>query len=124
MPKVMLAEDDRTMLSLLQTLLEIEGYEVTVLEDAVVSRNPEGVLTTIRKERPDLVLLDVHLGEVNGIDLLERIREGDEFKNMRVLMSSGIDFSHECTLKGADGFIMKPYMPDELIAVIQKTLRD
>ena len=124
MPKVMLAEDDLTMLSLLETLLEFEGYQVVVLDNAEANHNPAGILNVIRNQQPDLALLDIHLGEVNGLDLLDQIREGNDFKNMRVLMSSGIDFSHECIQKGADGFILKPYMPDELIEVIKKTLRD
>jgi two-component system sensor histidine kinase/response regulator len=120
MPKVLLIEDDKTMLNLLKTLLDMEGFDVSILQEC------DRVLSTIKEEGPDLILMDVHLnqsgGEVSGFDLLRRIRQNGELKDTRVLMSSGIDFTYRCHQEGADGFILKPYMPDDLIAQIKQTL--
>jgi len=116
MKKVMLVEDDATMMGLLNTLLEMEGFGVVkITED-----DPEKLLDTIRQERPALVLMDVHLRQVNGFDLLRMIKGEDDTKDVKVLMSSGIDFSTECEQAGADGFILKPYMPDALIMQIRQ----
>lgn len=116
MKKVMLVEDDVTMLGLLNMLLEMEGFSVIkVLDD-----DPDKLLETIRQERPALVLMDVHLRQINGFDLLRRIKDEDDTKGIKVLMSSGIDFRAECDQAGADGFILKPYMPDALIQQIHQ----
>jgi CheY-like chemotaxis protein len=114
MAKVMLVEDDPTMFDLLKTLLTLEGFEV-----AVASGSPD-ILAQVRSESPDLILIDVHLRldngqEVNGFDLLKQIRQDPTIKDTRVLMSSGIDFRYKSADEGADGFLHKPYMPDDLI---------
>ncbi len=119
MPKIMLVEDDATMLSLLQTLLQMEGYQVVKIKDESL----DGILSTFRQEEPDLALIDVHLRELNGFDVLRRIRKDTALANTRVVMSSGMECRTECLNYGADDFILKPYMPDDLIDVIFKTLK-
>lgn len=114
--KVLLVEDDETMLSLISTLLEIEGFQVAKLaKDGCV----DDILDCIREEQPGLVLLDVHLRQINGFDLLHKMRQDEELKATRVLMSSGMELSRQCDQQGADGFILKPYMPEELVGKIR-----
>lgn len=115
----MLIEDDETMLSLLNAFLEIEGFTVS---NPNLNEDLEGILSAMRQETPDLVLLDVHLNQLNGFDLLLRIRQDPGLKPTRVLMTSGMDLSAECVENGADGFLLKPYMPDELLGRIRQTL--
>jgi len=115
MSKVMLIEDDETMLTLLSTLLQLEGFEICSSTDY----NQESILTTIRQERPDLTLLDVHLRQSNGIDLIKHMRADPELKDLRVLMTSGLNYKEECLKAGADNFLLKPYMPDDLIKSIK-----
>jgi DNA-binding response OmpR family regulator len=110
----MLIEDDRTMLSLLKTLLTLEGFQVVIAGDEAV----DTLLANIVKEQPDVILMDVNLRQGNGLDLLSGMRSNPEFDTIRVIMSSGMDFKDECLQKGAQGFIMKPYMPDDLIKLI------
>jgi DNA-binding response OmpR family regulator len=98
------------MRGLLKTLLEIEGYE-TILSNA---RN-EDIVDLIKLAHPYFLLLDYHLGNVTGIDILRTIKKGIDFRNPIVLMTSGEDRRDECMDAGADGFLLKPYMPDELI---------
>jgi DNA-binding response OmpR family regulator len=119
MHKILLIEDDETMLSLIQTLLEIEGFKVVGLD---CLDDIEEILKIMSREQPSLVLLDVHLRCFNGFDLLSRIRQDETLKDVRVLMSSGMELSYECGQRGADGFILKPYMPDELVGKIRNTL--
>jgi CheY-like chemotaxis protein len=121
MPKILLVEDDDIMISLLQTLLEIEGYEVGRYQLG------EDMLRAIQRENPQLLLLDVHLRmedgeEINGFDLLKQLRREPELQSVKVIISSGLDFSKESRQAGADGFIHKPYMPEELIEVVKQTL--
>lgn len=118
MHKVMLVEDDPTMLSLLNTLLEIEGFTVV---DTIDFGN---ALEELRAANPDLVLLDVHLHNYDGFEILEGIRQDQQIKNTAVIMSSGMALKEDCLEKGANDFIMKPYMPDELIEKIKKQLEN
>lgn len=117
--KVMLIEDDETMLSLISTLLEIEGFEIARLEkDGCL----EAIMDCIREEQPAVILLDVHLRRINGFDLLRKLRQDDELKSTHVLMSSGMELSQQCDQQGADGFILKPYMPEELVGKLRSFL--
>jgi hypothetical protein len=66
--------------------------------------------------------MDVHLRQVNGLDLLRELRKDPLLQAVPVLISSGMELSSESSLEGADGFILKPYMPDDLVARIRETL--
>ncbi len=119
MPKIMLVEDDATMVSLLQTLLKMEGFQVVKMKDETL----ESIMSIVRQEEPDLALVDVHLKELNGFDILRNLLKERGPAGMGVVMSSGLECRSECLQYGADDFILKPYMPDDLIAVIHKTLQ-
>lgn len=115
--KVLLAEDDVTMITLLQTLLRMEGFEVVTLDaDADVP-------TAVRREKPDVVLMDVHLSTQSGLDVLEQLRGAKDTSDVRVVMSSGANVKEECLNRGANGFLPKPYMPDDLISILKKAIR-
>jgi len=114
MLKVMLIEDDQTMVSLLTMLLNLEGY----LVKTPTNNHMDGILNDILRERPHIALVDVNLEEGNGLDLLREIRQAPTIMGTRVIMFSGLNLQEECIQAGADGFIQKPFMPDELIKLI------
>ncbi len=114
--KVLLAEDDPTMVSLLTTLLKMEGFHVVSLHA------DEDVPAAVRKETPDVLLMDVHLLHQSGLDILEKIRTTEDISHTPVVMSSGANVREECFNHGANGFLLKPYMPDELITILKKTI--
>jgi CheY-like chemotaxis protein len=116
MQKVLLAEDDITMVSLLKTLLKMEGFEVIALQA------DEDVPAAVRVEDPDVLLLDLHLSHQSGLDILDAIRDSHDIKDTRVVMSSGSNVKEECMKHGANGFILKPYMPDDLITMLKRTI--
>ncbi len=113
MPKVLLAEDDHTMVSLLKTLLKMEGFEVVALD--VNADVPAAVL----QENPDALLMDVHLGKQNGMDIVQAIRKNPALAEVRIVMTSGLNVKEECLSRGANHFLLKPFMPDDLIKVLQ-----
>jgi DNA-binding response OmpR family regulator len=114
MKKVLLADDDFTMVSLLKTLLNMEGYQVATLLD-----KPGNIMDNIREVNPDILLLDVYLGDLNGLDLVQEIRRTPDLKDIRIVMVSGIDKTEECLGAGADKFLLKPYMPNDLFDVLR-----
>jgi putative two-component system response regulator len=119
MAKVVVIEDDKSMLDLLTALLELEGFQVKTFRRTTCL---EDLYNHVLEEQPDLVLLDVHLGGLNGFDLLSLIKSNGSTGGLKVLMSSGMEIEKEARLRGADGFILKPYMPDELIFQIKQIL--
>lgn len=104
------------MVSLLNTLLDLEGYEV------VAWQGEAPLLDAVQAARPDLLLLDVHLKKGNGLDLVRDLQSQDALAGMRVLMSSGMDLKETCLEAGADDFIQKPFMPEELIEKVKSLL--
>jgi DNA-binding response OmpR family regulator len=114
MTKVLVVEDDFTMITLLSTLLKMEGY----VTKALLEMNGD-LLDHIRQESPDIIILDVLLGNLNGIDLVRRLRQSADLKDTKVIMVSGLDRATECREAGANDFLLKPFMPDELITKLQ-----
>jgi CheY-like chemotaxis protein len=116
--KVLLFEDDRTMIGLLTTLLEIEGYQVAQFDGVSAA----SLFDSLTMEKPDILLMDVHLRQANGLDLLQALRLNPNFCDLRIIMTSGMNLKENCLKSGANAFIMKPFMPDELITALQKQI--
>lgn len=114
MTKILLAEDDHTMVSLLTTLLKMEGYDVVVLDVRA------DVPSAVTNENPDALLMDVHLGGQNGMDIVQNIRKNPANKNVNIVMVSGLNMKDECLKRGANHFILKPFMPDDLLRLLKK----
>lgn len=113
MPKVLLAEDDQTMVKLLQTLLKMEGFEVVAADvDADVA-------ALAIHEKPDVLFMDVHLGQQNGLDIVQSIRKHPELDDLRIVMTSGLNVKDECLAHGANNFLLKPFMPDDLLSLLK-----
>jgi DNA-binding response OmpR family regulator len=109
MSKVLLADDDYTMVALLKTLLGMEGFQVATLLDQTGD-----ILENIRSAKPDILLIDIFLGDRNGLDIVRQIRQMPDLNSIRIIMASGIDKTEECLAAGANDFLLKPYMPNEL----------
>jgi DNA-binding response OmpR family regulator len=110
----MIVDDDRTMNSLLKTLLELDGFAV------VLAPRGEIVLSTALAEKPDAVLMDVNIADADGMELLREMRQHPDLQGLPVVMSSGMDLERECRASGADAFILKPYPPEELSNTLKK----
>jgi CheY-like chemotaxis protein len=109
------------MVDLLTTLLEIEGYEV------VTFMGGADVLPFIQREDPEVIVLDINLDDLgsqltNGFDLLAAMRNNEDLCHIRVIVSSGMNYQEESKTAGAVGFVMKPYMPDDLLDMIKANI--
>lgn len=114
--KVLIIDDDRTMVSLLKTLLEMDGFEVVEIHDW------GAILDTVRTEMPDLVIMDYFLPQQEGLDLVITMRGDPQLADIRIIMTSGMDMSEQCRDAGVDDFLLKPYTPEQLSASIQENL--
>lgn len=117
MKKILLAEDDKSMVGLLKIILKMEGYLAINIDE-----NEQDVIKLARNERPDLILMDVHLGDQNGLDLIKDLRSQAEINQTKVIMTSGYDLKEECEQAGADDFVLKPFMTEELLQKINHLL--
>ncbi len=118
MKNIMLIDDDPTMLLLLKTLLEMEGFKTSKWEGS------HSIFEDIKQKKPDIVLLDVNLRGENGIDVLKQIRQDPEINHTRVILSSGMDYRETAREAGANAFLLKPYMPEDLIKMVKSTAEE
>ena len=118
MKRVLLIEDDKTMQSLIKTLLEIEGF-ATILPEEIQT---DVIVKEVINKAPDAIIMDVNLRQVSGLNILSEIRLSSEINSVKIIMSSGLDLKKECMQAGADYFLQKPYMPDQLINWLKNNL--
>jgi PAS domain S-box-containing protein len=119
--KILVTDDDSELLNLTTTVLRRAGYEV--LE---ASTGQEGLMAA-RTHRPDLVLMDVVLPDISGIEACRQMKEDEDLKDIFVILTSGVRTSSDHQANGlnmgADGFIVKPVSNKELLARIQSMVR-
>lgn len=116
LPKVMIVDDDATTVMLLQTLLELDGFDVSV-----VSRGGD-VMAKAADVQPDVFLMDYHLKDMEGVDILRELRASDTFRTTPVVMASGLDVEEEVMAAGANAFLIKPFEPDDLPKIFSELI--
>lgn len=114
--KIMLVDDDRTMQAILKTLLELDNHQVVIWDG--VSEND--IFAQIQREMPDVLLLDYYLRDKNGIEIIRQLRNDPKTCHTKVIMTSGQYLKDECLDAGADAFLLKPYMPDDLLSLLHQ----
>jgi DNA-binding response OmpR family regulator len=116
---VLVVEDDPTLRLGLQKTLRSAGYKVLLAKTG-----SEGLSLALGDERPDVVLLDVMLPEMNGFEVCEEIRRRDRELPIVMLTAKGEEMDKVRGLKlGADDYVTKPFGVNELLARIEAALR-
>lgn len=115
---ILIVDDNDDLLLLLRLTLESDGHKVIAAQDG------REVLDLLDKMRPQLMLLDVMMPDLDGLELTRRIRSRSELSSLPVLLVSA---NRELTEQqvhqsGADGIIYKPYGLDELLEQVQETI--
>jgi excisionase family DNA binding protein len=110
-PVVLIVDDDPRLREYVRVNLEMEGYSVREAGDA------EEGLSVLEESTPDLVLLDVMMPGVDGWEMLRRVQERHGVGAIPVIMFSGKvdEEAEEATSRGAQGFVGKPFSPQELV---------
>lgn len=114
--KVMIVDDDKLTVSLLKTLLELDGFEVISVAEGVAA------FQRAQDEPPDAFLVDYHLADCDGTEFVEQVRSDPQLYQLPVVMTSGLNREDEAMQAGADWFLIKPFDPSELVSVLQKLL--
>lgn len=118
--RILVADDDRHIVRLLQSYLEQAGFHV------LTAYNGETTLRTVRQERPDLVILDLMLPDRDGWDITRTLRADEKFARLPIIMLTARveDTDKIVGLElGADDYITKPFNPREVIARMRAVLR-
>ncbi len=117
MAKILVVDDEKTIVKGLKFGLEKEGYEVVAAYDG------EEALAVFAAEKPDLVILDLMLPGVDGFEVCRRLRKGSEVPVV-MLTARGEDIDKILGLElGADDYVTKPFNPRELVARVKAILR-
>ena len=116
-PYILVVDDDADFRTGLRMALEMKGYQIDEAEDG------EQALAKLAGKPPLLVLLDLQMPVMNGREMLQRMRASEELKDVPVVIISGFGFEWEAELMGAQGFIGKPFEPEELQKTIANLLK-
>jgi excisionase family DNA binding protein len=116
-PVVLIVDDDERLRQYVRANLELEGYSVREAGSA------EAGLAVLEEEAPDLILLDVMMPQVDGWEMLRRVRQRHGVDAIPVIMFSGkVESPEEVEAQGAQGFIGKPFDPQQLIESTKQLL--
>ena len=120
MAKVLVADDNAQVRDLLELLLEDAGHQVTLCVDG------SEVLSASRSERPDVVLLDLNMPDVDGFTALEQLRKDDQLQRVPVIIVTAAGRPDQMTRArnlGATDFIVKPWKDYEVEDRVELALK-
>ncbi len=116
---VLVVDDEPTIAEVVARYLERAGYSARVATDGVEA------LEAVAKQRPDLVVLDLMLPGIDGLEVMRRMREQDRERIATILLTAkGEESDRVVGLRlGADDYVVKPFSPAELVARVDAVLR-
>lgn len=120
MPLILAVDDEPNIMELLKFNLSKEGYRFIGVTNGL------DAIKTVNEEKPDLIILDVMLPEMDGYDVLRAIKENKETAHIPVIMLSAKDEIIDKVLGlelGADDYVTKPFSPREILARVKAHLR-
>jgi EAL domain-containing protein (putative c-di-GMP-specific phosphodiesterase class I)/DNA-binding response OmpR family regulator len=118
--RVLIVEDDRSQALFAESVLGGSGIQTRAIAEAA------GVLPALEEFQPDLVLMDLHLPDMEGTSLTQRIREHAEFAHVPIVFLTGDpdpELQYQVLEVGADDFLSKPIRPRHLIAAVQSRVQ-
>lgn len=118
--KVLIIDDDELIREIVKLALSHSDFEAATLE------SPALALTVIKKSRPDLILMDIYMPELNGLELCRMLKADDQTRSIPIILFTGSGETVD-VIGGADAgaidYITKPVAPQFLVDKIRKVLR-
>ena len=114
--KVLIVEDNQDARDFLSFFLSREGHEVIEAEDG------EEGLNKARQEKPPLILTDISMPRMNGVDMIHTLRREPDLSDVKIiaLTAHGNDYIHAAKNAGADAVVRKPAPPDSINELIRQ----
>ncbi len=118
MPKILVVDDDKDLLEIIHSLLTKKGFDVEV------DTNWEEGFTKIESFQPQLILLDVFLSGIDGLDICKQLKSNPKTQDIPIIIFSGYPRVAETIIYeyGADDFIAKPFEVNDLITKVHSVL--
>ena len=119
-PKILIVEDDKSISDLISLHLKKNNFEYLVVH------NGEDALSHLDNFMPDFIILDWMIPGLSGLEVLRRIRNKQEYKNLPILMLTAKNSEQDKIISfesGLDDYITKPFLPSELIARVKAILK-
>ena len=116
-PRVLVVEDDEAIAQVLQRSLRLEGYDVKLAGDGV------SALDEAHSFLPDLIILDLGLPKLDGIEVAKRLRQSDDVPILVLTARDAVEARVEGLDAGADDYLVKPFERQELLARLRALLR-
>lgn len=119
MPSILAVDDSASLREMVRFTLSEAGFEVVEAEDGVQA------LEVARKTLVDAVIADVHMPNMDGIELIKHLRALSGYKFVPILMlttDADTNLKQEAAASGATGWLVKPFSPDRLLATVQRVL--
>jgi CheY-like chemotaxis protein len=116
---ILVVEDDARVRSLLRFVVHRGNYGLIETVDG------ESALEAVERQRPDLIILDVNLPGIDGIEVCRRLKAGEKTRDVKVLMVTAAIMDEDRArglAAGADGYVTKPFSPLALLKQIQEEL--
>jgi len=116
--QIMIIDDEVDIVRLVQKRIQANGYKVTVYDQG------SGAVERVKEIHPDLLLLDLHLPQVSGVNIYKAIRQQDDLKDIPIVFFSADSTLQDYCVKdlGAQGFLTKPFNTGELLTLIRETI--
>ena len=118
--KVLVVDDEEPNRVVLQDILELHGYEIIQAADG------EEALNKIQENPPDVILLDINMPRMNGIEVTQKIKADERLKHISLIILTGLD-DMELRVRalqlGADDFLLKPPHMAELVARVRSSAK-
>lgn len=117
--KVLVVDDEPTILEVVSGYLSRAGFDVETATDG------SGAISAALRERPDLIVLDLMLPEINGMEVMRILREVEKLDSAVIMLTSRSEESDRLLglRRGADDYVVKPFSPAELVARVEAVLR-
>jgi CheY-like chemotaxis protein len=120
MVKILLVEDDDLMIRMYNRLFTIHGYQTEIAE------NGEEGFTKAKQFQPDLILLDVMMPKMNGLELVKKLKEDEETKDIIIVLLTNLGIQEkldEAIQMGVATYIIKSnHQPEEIIRIVEEQL--
>lgn len=118
--KILCIDDDVTMLDLIKLIMKTKGFEILGADNGFAG------MDLIASAKPDLVLLDIMMPEIDGIEVLERLKADPNLCHVPIVMCSArAEFGViiQCLLMGAEDYITLPFTPSHMVDVVMRVLK-
>jgi CheY-like chemotaxis protein len=118
MPRILIVDDDKDLLTVVQSLLHKKGFEVYINNDS------DDIAQSVRTCKPQVILLDVFLAGIDGLEVCKRLKSAPYSRHIPIIIFSAYPRVAETAIYefGANDFIAKPFEMNDLVRKIHKVL--